>query len=109
MSSIMRARSALTGCWEEVEVIAGPSLELKVAGPSMLGIGCPDRHLLRFMGSKEQRRSSFPRERVRSSAQLRRPACPGEGRESNSKRTYALSLADLSVTRSRTLRQALVK
>jgi hypothetical protein len=27
------------------EVIGGP-LELKVAGPSMLGIGCPDRHLL---------------------------------------------------------------
>jgi hypothetical protein len=41
MSSIMRARSALTGRLEEGEVIMGSSLELKVAGPSMLGIGCP--------------------------------------------------------------------
>jgi hypothetical protein len=48
-----------------MEGITGSSLELKVDGPSMLGIGCPDRHVLRFMGSKEQRRSSLPRERVR--------------------------------------------
>src|SRR6266436_1476049 len=46
MSSIMRARSALTGWWDGWEVIGGSSLELKVAGPSMLGIGCPDRHAL---------------------------------------------------------------
>src|ERR1700674_1734175 len=46
MSSIMRARSADTGRGEEGEIIGGASLELKVAGPSMLGIGCPDRHAL---------------------------------------------------------------
>src|SRR5207249_3979253 len=46
MSSIMRARSALTGRWEESEVIGGASLKPKIAGPSMLGIGCPDRHAL---------------------------------------------------------------
>src|SRR2546421_8448072 len=46
MSSIIRARSALTGRWEGWEIIGGSSLELKVAGPSMLGIGCPDRHAL---------------------------------------------------------------
>src|SRR3954465_3109593 len=78
----------------------------------MLGIRCPDRHALpRITLSKlhRPRRASLPRERVRSSAQFRRLACLGEGRESNSKRTYALSWADLSVTQSRTLRQALVK
>src|SRR5207302_5135160 len=46
MSSIIRARSALPGRWEGWEVIGGSSTELKVAGPSMLGIGCPDRHAL---------------------------------------------------------------
>src|SRR5271166_4273207 len=46
MSSIMRARSALTGRSEEWEVIEASSLKPKVAGPSMLGIGCPDRHVL---------------------------------------------------------------
>src|SRR6516225_9490685 len=46
MSSIMRARSALTGRTEGWEVIGGSSLELKVAGPSMLGIRCPGRHAL---------------------------------------------------------------
>src|SRR5258708_34690459 len=46
MSSIMRARSAPAGRGEEWEIIGGSSLELKVAGPSMLGIGCPDRHAL---------------------------------------------------------------
>src|SRR5260370_25139055 len=46
MSSIMRARSALTGRWEGWEVIGGSSLKPKVAEPSMLGIGCPDRHAL---------------------------------------------------------------
>jgi hypothetical protein len=42
MSSIMRARNALTGRGEEAEVIGGVLFELKVAGPSMLAIGCPD-------------------------------------------------------------------
>ena len=42
----MRARSAPTGRWEGWEVIRGSSLKPKVAGPSMLGIGCPDRHAL---------------------------------------------------------------
>src|SRR5215208_5707601 len=51
MSSIMRLRSALTGRGEEGEIIGGSSLELKVAGPSMLGIGCPDRHAFLFMRS----------------------------------------------------------
>src|SRR6516164_7912755 len=46
MSSIMRARNGLTGRWEGPEVIGGSFLELKVAEPSMLGIGCPDRHAL---------------------------------------------------------------
>src|SRR3954465_8927482 len=49
MSSIMRWRSALPGRGEGSEVIGGSSLELKVAGPSMLGIGCPDRHALLLM------------------------------------------------------------
>jgi integrase/recombinase XerD len=35
-----------TGRCERSEVIGGSSLELKVAGPSMLGIGCPGRHAL---------------------------------------------------------------
>src|SRR6266567_6824825 len=46
MSSIMRARSGLTGRCEGSEVIRGSFLEPKVAGPSMLGIGRPDRHAL---------------------------------------------------------------
>src|SRR5215207_197556 len=46
MSSIMRARSGLTRRSERLEGIGGSSLEPKVAGPSMLGIGCPDRHPL---------------------------------------------------------------
>src|SRR3954464_10885533 len=49
MASIMRWRSALPGRCEGSEVIGGSSLELKVAGPSMLGIGCPDRHALLLM------------------------------------------------------------
>src|SRR3954454_23134404 len=49
MSSIIRLRSALPGRCEGSEVIGGSSLELKVAGPSMLGIGCPDRHALLLM------------------------------------------------------------
>jgi hypothetical protein len=51
MSSIMRARSALTGRCEGWEVIGSSSLKPKVAGPSMLGIGCPDRHALLFTRS----------------------------------------------------------
>src|SRR5690242_11754448 len=46
MSSIMRARRGLTRRSEILEAIRGSSLELKVAGPSMLGIGCPDGHVL---------------------------------------------------------------
>src|SRR5208282_1474367 len=42
----MRARSGLIGRWEGPEVIRGSFLELKVAGPSMLGIRHPDRHAL---------------------------------------------------------------
>src|SRR6516162_178482 len=45
MSSIMRARSGLTRRGE-VSESSGSSPELKVDGPSMLGIGCPDRHAL---------------------------------------------------------------
>src|SRR6516164_1378163 len=49
MSSIMRARSGLTGRGEVSGVIGGhrgSTPELKVAEASMLGIGCPDRHAL---------------------------------------------------------------
>jgi hypothetical protein len=42
----MRARSALTGRWEGWGVIGDSSLKPKVAEPSMLGIGRPDRHAL---------------------------------------------------------------
>src|SRR6476619_263823 len=69
MSSIIRARSGLTRWSERLEGIAGSSLEPKVAGPSMLGIGCPDRHpLLRVTSPKTHppRRAPLPRERVRS-------------------------------------------
>ena len=38
------------------EVIGGSSLELKVAGPSMLGIGCPDRHALPRITLSKMRR-----------------------------------------------------
>jgi hypothetical protein len=68
ISSIMRARSALTGRWEGPEVIGGSFLELKVAGPSMLGIGCPDRHALPRINLVENAptttRAPLPRERV---------------------------------------------
>src|SRR6516162_1102343 len=69
MSSIMRARSALTGRGEGWEVIGGSSLELKVAGPSMLGIGCPGRHALPLTPPQKAptvTRPPIPRERVRS-------------------------------------------
>src|SRR5437016_560996 len=70
MSSIMRARSALTGRGKGAGVIGVP-LELKVAGPSMLGIGCPDRHPLPLIHSPTLRKctgpdAALPRERVRS-------------------------------------------
>src|ERR1700730_1763733 len=51
MSSIMRARSGLTGRFEDWEVIGGSSLKPKVAGPSMLGIGCPNCHAFLFTRS----------------------------------------------------------
>src|SRR5271154_2714813 len=54
MSSIMRARSAPTGRSEGWEVIGGSFLKPKVAGPSMLGIGCPDRHALPFITSPKR-------------------------------------------------------
>jgi hypothetical protein len=70
MSSIMRARSALTGRWEGWEVIRGSSLKPKVAGPSMLGIGCPVRHalLLTPLHCRQNALTAtrvIPRERVR--------------------------------------------
>src|SRR5262249_21823163 len=67
MSSIIRARNGLTGRSEVSEVI-GLSPELKVAGPSMLGIGCPDRHaLLRFTSTKMRRpRHALPPARAGS-------------------------------------------
>src|SRR6516225_11241801 len=55
MSSIMRARNGLTGRSEVSEVI-GLAPELKVAGPSMLGIRCPDRHALPRITSPKTRR-----------------------------------------------------
>src|SRR5271169_2583673 len=51
------------------EVIGGSSLELKVAGPSMLGIGCPGRHALPLTPPQKAprvTRAPIPRERVRS-------------------------------------------
>src|SRR5271168_1376489 len=77
MSSIMRARSALTGRAEGWEVIGGSSLELKVAGPSMLGIGCPGRHALPLTPPQKAprvTRAPIPRERVRSWGKGRRRA-----------------------------------
>src|SRR5271155_3891193 len=61
MSSIMRARSGLTGRAERLEGIGGSSLEPKVAGPSMLGIGCPDRHPLPFNLSTPLPKTCGPR------------------------------------------------
>src|SRR5271163_3246801 len=55
MSSIIRARSGLMGWWEASEVIRGASLDLKVAGPSMLGIRRPDRHALPLATSPTRR------------------------------------------------------
>src|ERR1700704_5297430 len=63
MSSIMRSRSALTGRCEGWEVIGGSSLELKVAGPSMLGIACPDRHALPVIHSPPPPKMHPPRRR----------------------------------------------
>src|SRR5712692_1875165 len=63
MSSIMRARNALTGRGEEAEVIGGVLFELKVAGPSMLGIGCPDRHPLPLTHSPPPPKMHPPRRR----------------------------------------------
>src|SRR5258708_83602 len=63
MSSIIRARSGLTARSERVEGIGGSSLELKVAGPSMLGIGCPDRHPLPLIHSPPPTKMHPPRRR----------------------------------------------
>src|SRR6266436_5480683 len=63
MSSIMRARNALTGRGEGAEVIGGVLFELKVAGPSMLGIGCPDRHPLPLIHSPPLPKMHPPRRR----------------------------------------------
>src|SRR5712671_6252706 len=63
MSSIMRARNALTGRWEGWEVIGGVLFELKVAGPSMLGIRCPDRHPLPLIHSPPPPKMHPPRRR----------------------------------------------
>src|SRR5437870_3292213 len=60
MSSIIRARSAVTGRRERGEVIRVP-LELKVAGPSMLGSGCPDRHPLPLIHSPSAPKMPRPR------------------------------------------------
>src|ERR1700681_3391906 len=82
MSSIMRARNALTGRGEEAEVIGGVLFELKVAGPSMLGIGCPDRHPLPLIPhttiAKNPRTAprGIPRERVRSMPHSGRSSMP---------------------------------
>jgi hypothetical protein len=67
-SSIMRARSALTNRSGGGQAIGSSSLELKVDGPSMLGIGCP-------LSKKRKARDtlSLVRERVRSL-----PACRQE-------------------------------
>src|SRR6201993_776762 len=66
MSSIMRARSALTGRSEGWGVIGGSSLELKVAEPSMLGIGCPDRHALPLTHSLPPPKMYRPRHPARA-------------------------------------------
>src|SRR3977135_2594268 len=63
MSSVSRPRRALTGRGEEAEVIGGVLFELKVAGPSMLGIGCPDRHPLPLIHSPPPPKMHPPRRR----------------------------------------------
>ena len=78
----MRARNGLTGRGEVSEVI-GLSPELKVAGPSMLGIGCPYRHALPHITPDENTLTMncapLPRERVRSPAHLTRSRGASEG------------------------------
>src|SRR4029077_19170430 len=66
------------GRWSEVKYrrSSGLSPELKVGGPSMLGIGCPDRHALPHITPTKHTdpdSCSLPRERVRSSALRRHP------------------------------------
>src|SRR5438094_9997120 len=87
MSSIMRARSGLTGGWVGSEIIRGAFLEPKVDGPSMLGIGRPDRHALPRITLVEiaptttrapSRASGFVHRR-----NLAVPARPGQRQESN--------------------------
>ena len=65
------------GRWEGPKVIGGSFLELKVAGPSMLGIGRPDRHALPRITSSKMRQ---PRRVLPSRASgfvLRRDAADG--------------------------------
>src|SRR5215510_3238452 len=59
MSSIMRARNGLTA---EVKYrrSSGLSPELKVAGPSMLGIGYPDSHALPRSAKTRRPRHALP-------------------------------------------------
>src|SRR5260370_36671437 len=61
MSPLMRARSALTGRGEGAGVIGGFLFELKVAGPSMLAIGCPDRHPLPLIHAPPSPKTHRPR------------------------------------------------
>src|SRR5882762_2473463 len=74
MSSIMRARSGLTRRWEGSGAIRGSFLEPKVARPSMLGIGRPDRHALPRVNLVDIRR---PRRVLpsRASGFVLRPNC----------------------------------
>src|SRR6516165_10146281 len=61
---------------------SGLSRELKVAGPSMLGIGCPDRHALPHITPPKTRRPRYalPPTRARSfSGALALAAHSGEG------------------------------
>src|ERR1700756_3505613 len=60
MSSIMRARSGLTGRSTDWEVIGGSSRELKVAGPSMLGSGRPGSHALPLTQPKTHEPHALP-------------------------------------------------
>jgi hypothetical protein len=77
MSSTMRARNGLTGRWEGSEVIRVSFLKPKVAGPSMLAIGRPDRHALpRITSSKMRRpRRALPPARAGSFFGAELPVC----------------------------------
>src|SRR6266446_1824337 len=96
MSSIMRARNALTGRGEEAEVIGGVLFELKVAGPSMLGIGCPDRHPLPLIHSPPLPKMHPPRRRPPARAgsffaPLRSLPCVGPESQAGGGRSFVSS------------------